>query len=501
MKVIAFDLSGIFWTAALGGAGKDDVEAPFRITCDTIRNMSDGYDRVVVAVDAPRCFRHDKHPPYKSKRPERYEWQWEQLRRVIAWADAAGHHVMQADNFEADDVLMTVAAWCAANNHHCAVVSNDKDMAAVLGAGLDVVLWRKNARTGGWVPWTAEQFEKAQGFPPGRMPDFLALCGDTSDGFAFFDGVGDVTAKKLLQAYVSLADVYEAAVKHSNETPIKADRITSKAIESLRQDYATVYCLALEIATPRADVPLDLASLNNARAVTLGQAHDEQLLDDIDGDKGAARTNTAIAEAPAKVAESDARASSAMVVASRDTRYELAPYTMQPNTIDEAWRLATMTIRAAIMPQWGRPEQAAMVMLAARERGIPAFTALQNAHVVKGKLGWSAAMLASMVMQDPECEYFEIVESTPTQATVASKQRGRPEKRLTYTLAEAKQAGLLVDGSQWSKRPATMCRWAAFREAARAFWPHRTTGMYTPGELRERFDDAEAEVETAGEVQ
>jgi len=364
-----------------------------------------------------------------------------------------------------------------------------------------VILWRKNAKTGDWACWTPEQFENAKGFPAIRMPDFLALSGDSADNFKFFDGVAEVTATKLVQAYPSLDAVNAAALAHSEQTQL-AVKVSSKVLDALKQDFASVYCLALQIATPRADVPLDLLSLNTARPVTLGgSTKDAPVDDDIDGEAGAKRTNDAIMRAPAKLEDGETSAASAMVVATRDTRYELAPYAMQPNSIDEAWRLATMAIRASITPQWGRPEQAAMVMLAARERGIPAFTALQNAHVVKGKLGWSAAMLASMVITAPECEYFEIVETTKTQATVASKRRGRPERRLTYTIDEARQAGLFEKDTQWHKRPVTMLRWAAFREAARAFWPERCTGMYTPGELRERFDDADAEIETAGEVQ
>ena len=506
MKVIAFDVSGIFWNAALGGAGKDDVEQPFRITCDTIRKLSDGFDRCVVGVDAPTCFRSKLLPQYKSNRPERYEWQWEQLRRVLTWAEQAGCHVLRADDFEADDILMTVASWCAQNNHHCAVVSNDKDLAAVLGVGPDIILWRKNAKTGDWTCWTPEQFEKTKGFPASRMPDFLALSGDSADNFKFFDGIAEVTATKLVQAYPDLGSVSAAALAHSEQAPL-AVKVPVKALDALKQDFATVYCRALQIATPRADVPLDLAALETVRPVTLGQGAREP--DDVDGDGGARRTNEAAAHAPERIANEERRMSTALAAASRDARYELAPYELQPRDFQEVWDRSRLAIAAGILPQWARAEQAATVILLARERGIPAMTALQNAHVVKGRVGWSAAMLASMVLQDPECEYFEIVDSTATYATCVSKQRGRPEKRLTYTLAEAHQAGLVVsnigkngeESCQWIKRPATMLRWAAYREAARAFWPHRTTGMYTPGEIRERFDAADAEIETAGEVQ
>lgn len=496
MKVVAFDISGIFWQAALGGAGKDDIEAPYRITCETVQSLSSGFDRVVLAIDAAKSFRNDIYPPYKSHRPERVEWQWNQLKRAVEWLETSGCIALVCDNFEADDVLMTVAAWCAANNTHCTVVSNDKDLAAVLGCGPDVSLVKKNSKTGVWETRTAEQFEATMGFKPYRMPEYLALMGDTADEFNFFDGIGDVTARKILQAYPTLNAVYDAAWACANEgaEPFKV-KLQAKQLTALRAE-PTVYDLALRLATPRHDVPLYLAPLESADPPSFDVSGRTD--DDADGPSGAAKTNAAIVEAPAHVEASGTKASTAMALATRDTRYELAPYSMQPETLDDAWRLAKLTIGAAIMPQWGRPEQVAMVIMAARERQIPAFTALQNAHVVKGKVGWSAALLAAMVLADPTCEYFEIVETTHTKATVASKQQGRPEKRLTYTIEEARQAGLFEKDGQWQKRPATMLRWAAFREAARAFWPHRTTGMFTPGELRERFDDVE--METAGEI-
>lgn len=500
MKIIAFDISGIFWQAALGGAGKDDINAPYMISCNAIQTLSEGFDRVAIAVDAPRSFRQDLYPAYKANRPERVEWQWEQLRRVLEWCKRAGHAIFEAPGLEADDVLMTIATWSAARNYHCAIVSNDKDMAAALGAGPDVLLIKKNAKNGQWETRNTEQFAAVYGFSPVRMPDFLALAGDAADGFSFFEHIGDGTATKLVQAYVDLGAIYSAAHDPSHKWAVK---LQERQLASLRAK-PDVYDLALKVATPRNDAPIDC---NILEAQPVAAEHD-----DVDN-SDATTTNNAIVSAPARVASSERAPSVALARVARDPRFELAPYAMQPDNLNEAWRLAKITVDAAIMPQWGRPEQAAMVIMAGRERGIPAFVALQNMHVVKGRVGCSAALLAAMVLSDPDCEYFELdtdpLWTNTKQATVISKKRSRPkEQRLTYTLEEAKLAGLVrshidrngEESCQWIKRPATMLRWAAFREAARAFWPHKTTGMYTPAELRERFDAADMEVETAGEV-
>jgi 5'-3' exonuclease len=503
MKIIAFDVSGIFWQAALGGAGKDDINAPYMITTGAIQKLSDGFDRVAIAVDAPRSFRQDLHAPYKSNRPERVEWQWEQLRRVLEWCKRAGYVLFEASGFEADDVMMTVAAWCAARNYHCAIVSNDKDMASALGVGPDVLLVKKNAKNGQWETRNAEQFTAAHGFAPVRMPDFLALAGDAADGFSFFEHIGDGTAAKLVQAYSDLGAIYNAAHDSEHKWLVK---LQERQLASLRGK-PEVYDLALKIATPVAAVPIDCALLE-ASPVS-NEPPPEAPSEIVD----AVPTNRAIAESAARVAASERAPSTALARLTHDPRFELAPYSMQPDNLNDAWRLAKLTVDAAIMPQWGRPEQAAMVIMAGRERRIPAFVALQNMHVVKGRVGCSAALLAAMIVGDPDCEYFELdtdpMWTNTKQATVVSKKRSRPkEQRLTYTLEEAKQAGLVKshidrngeESCQWIKRPATMLRWAAFREAARSFWPHITTGMYTPAELRERFDAADMEIETAGEV-
>jgi 5'-3' exonuclease len=511
MKVIAFDLSGIYWNFAFSGAGKKDVEGPYKATIETLLALSEGFDRRIVAVDAKTNFRKGILETYKSKRPERFAWQFDQLDRSIAWAQNAGFHVFHADGFEADDVIMTSAVWCANQKHHLTIVSDDKDICAALGAGPDITILRHDRKTGNMVHRNAEAFETAYGFKPHRMADFLALAGDTSDDFKFFPYISDETAKKLVMAHESLQDLYDAVC--AGEIGVKLDK---RQVESLRVDFATVYLRALEIATMRSDVPIDLASLENERPVTLAAEsasspppnEDPRLEDDLDGPEGAERTNQKISEAPEQLEQASSKSTRVLALRPREG-FELVPYELQPHTMKGAHWLAAQAVQSCMFPQFGRTEQALCVILSGRERGLGAMVALENAYVVKGRTGWSAASLAAMVMQSPDCEYFYISFSSKERAEIRTKRRSIPvEQILEYTIDDARQARLLEskpdksgnETNHWILRPATMLRWAASRDGARAYWPERTTGIFTPAEIRGGYDIADAELETAGEV-
>jgi len=127
-----------------------------------------------------------------------------------------------------------------------------------------------------------------------------------------------------------------------------------------------------------------------------------------------------------------------------------------------------------------------MVILDARERGVPMGAALRNGYVVKGRLGWSAAYLAGLVLSSGKADFFELIpeECTETKASVRFKRRGRPEGRHTFTVEDARKAGYFDKDGVWQKDVKAMLRAAACRTAARAYFPDVVSGMYMPDEIR-----------------
>ena len=135
-------------------------------------------------------------------------------------------------------------------------------------------------------------------------------------------------------------------------------------------------------------------------------------------------------------------------------------------------------------------------MLLGRELGMPAMAALRSVHVIEGKHSLSADLMVALVLKSGLAEYFQLLESTDLECTFTTKRKGNLHQQvLSYTLEQAKQAGLLQPTrsgkpNNWTKIPRQMLRARAKSELARLEYPDLLAGLYTPEELR----DAKVEV-------
>src|SRR5262245_16102041 len=84
------------------------------------------------------------------------------------------------------------------------ICSADKDIMQMVGEGVSMIdaLHQKT--------YTREEVIKKMGVPPEKIPDFLALVGDTSDNIPGIRGVGDKTAAALLEQYGTLDNLIAA---------------------------------------------------------------------------------------------------------------------------------------------------------------------------------------------------------------------------------------------------------------------------------------------------
>lgn len=165
-----------------------------------------------------------------------------------------------------------------------------------------------------------------------------------------------------------------------------------------------------------------------------------------------------------------------------------------PATIDDLWRVAKMVAASGLAPQGiNTPEAVAVVMMHGSELGLSVMQSLQQIHVIKGKVSLSADLQVSLVRQHPACEYFKIVEWTDSLCTYETKRKDGDPVRFTFTLDDAKRAGLFSSGGNWSKYPKHMLRARAASSLARAEYPDAINGLYTPDEVKE-IDMGEAVV-------
>jgi hypothetical protein len=157
---------------------------------------------------------------------------------------------------------------------------------------------------------------------------------------------------------------------------------------------------------------------------------------------------------------------------------------LEPTSMSEAYRLARGLANSRLYSRFPNPEAIWAIIMRGREMGIGALTSLDVFHNFQGKPMMSAHLIIARAKADPDCEYFYCVETTSERATWETKNRNNPKPtRLTYTIEQAKLAGLLRQGGNWVQRPDEMIRKTAGVQLARLEYPRAAMGMYCPEEI------------------
>jgi DNA polymerase-1 len=160
---------------------------------------------VAVAFDDSHgcSFRHRLYPRYKANR----EAAPAQLTRQFALCREFCRHLGVAEfasrEFEADDLIGTLAQRCRADGLRITVVSRDKDLAQLVAPG--DVFWDYSDA----AEYRYEQIALRFGVPPERLADYLALRGDAVDNVPGVPGIGPKTAAALMTLFASLDELFE----------------------------------------------------------------------------------------------------------------------------------------------------------------------------------------------------------------------------------------------------------------------------------------------------
>jgi len=165
-------------------------------------------DCIAVAFDAGDTWRHAEFPDYKATRDVMPDDMRTQMERIESLLRAFNIPIITYPNFEADDVLGTLARKAAAQGHDVLVMTGDRDMFQLVDERVKILY-----TSGGPNPVTSvygiEQIQERYGLTPQQFIDFKALTGDSSDNIPGVPGVGEKTAIKLLQQYGSIEGIYE----------------------------------------------------------------------------------------------------------------------------------------------------------------------------------------------------------------------------------------------------------------------------------------------------
>jgi DNA polymerase I len=163
-------------------------------------------ERIAVAFDEShgRGYRHRLYPRYKGNReaaPLALRRQFELCRQFCRGLGVAE---FASEDYEADDLIGSLAMRCRAEGLAVTIVSCDKDLAQLVGPA-DVFWDYAEGRQ-----YRYEQIAARFGVVPERMADYLALRGDSVDNVPGVPGIGAKTAAALMGAYASLEELFAA---------------------------------------------------------------------------------------------------------------------------------------------------------------------------------------------------------------------------------------------------------------------------------------------------
>lgn len=214
--------------------------------CNTLREIIDKEHptHLGVAFDHGKTFRHEAYPPYKAQReetPEDIKLSVPYIKEIL---QAMHIPVLQADGFEADDVIGTLATKAGQAGVETYMLTPDKDYGQLIAPN---VFMFKPRHGGGYDKIGESEIKEKYGIDSAhKVIDLLALMGDSADNYPGCPGVGEKTAVKLINEFGSC----EELLAH-------ADRLKEKMREKVENAKDDIK-MSKFLATIRTDVPIDL---------------------------------------------------------------------------------------------------------------------------------------------------------------------------------------------------------------------------------------------------
>ncbi len=198
---------------------------------------------VVIVFDAPgKTFRDDMYPEYKANRDPTPADLIAQFPMIDTLIEAFDIPIVRVPGVEADDVLATLARQAEEAGLETVLVSGDKDILQVVTENAKVFDPHKGDE-GRW--YGPAEVKERYGVPPEHVVDVLGLMGDASDNVPGVRGIGEKTARKLLEKYGSIDGVYE-----------HIEDLKGKQKERLIEDKEVAY-LSLDLVTLKDDVAFE----------------------------------------------------------------------------------------------------------------------------------------------------------------------------------------------------------------------------------------------------
>jgi len=205
---------------------------------------------MAAAFERDTSFRSSIFSGYKANRtqpPAELEAQFDYCRKITA---AIGVACIEADDYEADDVIGTIAMRMSTEGHPVIIVTGDKDMSQLVCGNVRVYDIAKE----NWLDET--RVREKFGVTPAQIPDLLALHGDHVDNIPGVTGVGEKIARQILSVCETVEDVVHTHIDsrlqfRGRDAVLKRIRENMETVRTSRR-LATICCEApIEISAEK----------------------------------------------------------------------------------------------------------------------------------------------------------------------------------------------------------------------------------------------------------
>jgi len=217
-----------------------------RFLCDLVEQERPRHIAVAFDESLSSSFRNRLYPAYKANRDPAPPELKEQFSRCRELCTHLGIRDYGSAEYEADDIIGTLATRFRAKGYRSIVVTRDKDLAQLIRQGDCFWDYTAGERLG------YHDIPSRFGVMPERVPDYLALTGDAVDNIPGVPGIGKKTAGALLTEFSSLEDLYGNIERIASVKLRGAASVSAKLIE-----HRDVAFLARELTRIACDMPMD----------------------------------------------------------------------------------------------------------------------------------------------------------------------------------------------------------------------------------------------------
>jgi len=223
-----------------------------RVLADLLERRKPQYVAVAFDESHGSSFRHRLYPAYKANRDEAPVALKRQFALCREFCRHLGIAEFASEEYEADDLIGTLAQVCRAQGLRVTVVSRDKDLAQLVGPG--DVFWDYSDA----AEYRYEEIAQRFGALPERMADYLALRGDSVDNVPGVPGVGPKTAAALMTLFGSLDELFEG-LELVADMPLRgaatlAERLLKNRAAAYQARALTRIACDVPMSTARADL-------------------------------------------------------------------------------------------------------------------------------------------------------------------------------------------------------------------------------------------------------